>query len=104
MKDGNLNIQWMLRNPVADEVMELVSCSCRKSKYCTNQCLCKSHGLKCTDLCSCNECENGDSDNEDDYSPDEENDDDAEEDDVEKEDDCDNDDYDGDEDEDDDKE
>ena len=49
------------KKPVLDEfIINLVSCNCRKSKCSTNQCVCKNHGLNCTDLCNCNECENND--------------------------------------------
>ena len=58
IKDDVLIIEWMLRKPVPEEIIELISCSCRKSKCDTNHCVCRSHSLKCTDLCSCNECEN----------------------------------------------
>ena len=68
VKDGKLQIQWMLRKPVPDDLIELVSCNCRKSKCSNNQCVCKSHGLPCTDLCNCDICENQSEDNnEDEY-------------------------------------
>ena len=58
IKDGMLQIQWMLRKLVPDELIELISCSCRKSKCLGNQCVCRSHGLPCTDLYNCDYCEN----------------------------------------------
>ena len=33
-----------------------IFCNCRKSKCSTNQCVCKSHVLNCTDLYNFNEC------------------------------------------------
>ena len=58
-EDGTLNVQWMLRNPIPEELMDLIACSCKKTMCATNQCICRSHKLKCTDLCTCkNECEN----------------------------------------------
>ena len=48
----------MLRDPASVEVLQLLSCSCKKSKRLTGACLCKSHGLKCADLCNCTNCEN----------------------------------------------
>ena len=61
MQEGNaLKVQWMLRKPAPDEVLDLISCSCKKSCK-TNSCLCKSHGVECSDLCGCDdECENKD--------------------------------------------
>ena len=73
--DAGMQVVWMLRKPAPDEILELVSCNCGKSKCSTRACICKSHGLNCTDQCSCGECENGcsvdlemndDSDDEDD--------------------------------------
>ena len=59
-----LQIQWMIRNPVPDDVMQLISCHCNKSKCGSNVCMCVSHGLKCTELCQCANCENCDIDSE----------------------------------------
>ena len=39
-------------------VLELVSCSCKKSKCVGGNCSCKTANLVCTDLCQCNECDN----------------------------------------------
>ena len=37
------------------QVLELLSCNC---KQCDDDCLCSSHGLICTDACSCKHCKN----------------------------------------------
>ena len=58
VKDGKLSIQWMLRPPAPEEVLNLISCNCKKSKCQSNLCVCQNHGLKCTDLCNCSNCEN----------------------------------------------
>ena len=58
IKDGLLQIQWMLWKPAPDEIIELISCSCCKSKYLGNQCVCRSHGLPCTNFCNSDSCEN----------------------------------------------
>ena len=58
IKDGLLQIQWMLWKPAPDELIELISCSCCKSKYLGNQCVCRSHGLPCTNFCNSDSCEN----------------------------------------------
>ena len=66
IKDGVLQIQWMLRKPVPDELIQLISCSCRKSKCLGNQCVCRSHGLPCTELCNRDSCESQSEDTSDD--------------------------------------
>ena len=48
----------MLRKPVPDELIELISCSCCTCKCLGNQCVCRSPELLCTDLCNCGSCEN----------------------------------------------
>ena len=65
LQNGELSIVWMLRKPAPDEILELINCNCRKSKCSTQACLCKTHGLKCTDLCGCGICENADNENDD---------------------------------------
>ena len=55
----------MLRKPAPDEILELINFNCRKSKCSTQACLCKTHVLKCTDLCGCGICENADNENDD---------------------------------------
>ena len=54
-----MKIVWMLRNPAPAEILELVACTCKKAKCATQACVCRNHGLKCTDLCGCKDCENG---------------------------------------------
>ena len=71
IKDGMLQIQWMgcgsrLRKSALDELTELISCSCRKSKCLGNHCVCRSHGFPCLDLCNCDSCENQSEDTSDD--------------------------------------
>lgn len=60
------NYGWMLENdnsrdfqprmttlpPAPTAIIELVKCSCSKSR-CASRCSCKSHGLRCTELCQC---------------------------------------------------
>ena len=48
----------MVRKPVPDELIKLISCSCCRSKCLGNQCVCRSPKLLCTDLCNCGSCEN----------------------------------------------
>ncbi|XP_057314196.1 uncharacterized protein LOC130655456 [Hydractinia symbiolongicarpus] len=59
-----LEIIWLLRRPAPDALLEMVSCSCRKSSSCAKEtCVCSSYDLPCTDLCSCN-CVDQGSDND----------------------------------------
>jgi hypothetical protein len=77
MENGVLSIEWMLLPVAPADVLELISCNCVKSMCRTQACVCRSHGLKCTDLCGCGEsCENAvnitsDTDSENDSSEDE---------------------------------
>ena len=48
----------MLRNPIPDGLIEFVSCNCKKTKCKNKQCICVAHGLNCTDMCSCDDCDN----------------------------------------------
>ena len=61
MDEETLSIQWMLLPP-APEVLQLISCNCKKSMCKTAACICVSYGLPCTDLCRCTgdteSCEN----------------------------------------------
>lgn len=43
--------------PAPDAILHLAKCGCAKQKCSTNRCQCRKAGLKCTDLCSCNEDE-----------------------------------------------
>ena len=55
---GDLEIEWMTQNPAPDSILEMVSCSCKRSKCHSASCSCFAHGLKCTDMCNCSQCEN----------------------------------------------
>jgi len=41
-----------------EQVLQLISCGCKKSGCITRGCVCRMHGLPCTDLCNCVSCEN----------------------------------------------
>ena len=59
----------MLRDPAPAEVLQLLSCNCKKNKCSDGTYICHSHGLKCSDLCNCTDCDNckevAESDNDD---------------------------------------
>ena len=75
--DNNSNVVkvvWLGSKPAPEEVLELLSCTCKRACTVDNSC-CLKAGLKCTDMCSV-QCENmvtddgvhyesGDSDSED---------------------------------------
>ena len=46
-----------------DSIHSLVNCKCKKGCE-TNRCSCRKSGLKCTDVCKCCDCKNGDGDQE----------------------------------------
>ena len=55
--EGKLEIRWMLGAPAPDVIMELLSCTCKR--ICSLPlCTCMSNGLKCTDACFLQECDN----------------------------------------------
>eukprot|EP00794_Sanderia_malayensis_P017402 gene17402-19145_t len=43
--DGVLSIQWMILPPAPDDVLQLISCNCKKSACQRGNCVCLSHGL-----------------------------------------------------------
>lgn len=50
-EDGPWQPKWTTLRQAQDECMELISCKCKKS--CSGRCGCRSHDLKCTQLCIC---------------------------------------------------
>lgn len=55
--DGQLEIVWMTRPSAPDSMIECVQCKC-KTGCKTQRCSCLKTGLRCTELCSCNDCQN----------------------------------------------
>jgi hypothetical protein len=50
VNDGNIKIKWLGSKPAPEEVLEMLSCVCKKT--CTiDSCCCLKAGLKCTDMC-----------------------------------------------------
>ena len=60
----------MTQKPAPDSILDLVACNCKKNRCCTENCVCVSHGLKCTDICGCSNCENEVDDVAEDYDDD----------------------------------
>ena len=70
LDDEELKITWMIRPPAPQSLIECVECKC-KTGCSTMRCSCKKADLKCTDLCSCCDCQNeaaGDDDDADESS------------------------------------
>ena len=49
---GELTIVWMTRPCALQSLLECVECGCKSMR-----CSCKKADLKCTDLCSCSDCQ-----------------------------------------------
>ncbi len=58
VSEDSIAIKWLASNPAPDEIMELLSCRCKRSCK-IDLCCCLQAGLKCTDLCA-TECDNMD--------------------------------------------
>ena len=57
-REGRLFAIMTDQLPAPEYSIEMNSCSCKKTKCVKGKCGCSSHGLKCTDLCKCIDCEN----------------------------------------------
>ena len=44
LHEGNLEIQWMLLPPAPEQILNLISCGCKKSSCIIKVCVCKMHG------------------------------------------------------------
>ena len=55
--DSNLVIKWMTGLPAPETVLNLLSCDCRKSCS-APKCACIVNGLKCTQMCRLQDCQN----------------------------------------------
>ena len=58
LEDDILQVQWMLRKPIPDDLLEFISCRYQTSSCSNKKCICVAHGLNCTDLCTCSNCDN----------------------------------------------
>ena len=69
LEDGKLEIKWMLLPPAPPQVLELITCGCKKGCR-SRTCSCVAHGIKCTVLCKCKDCTNSLDDFSDEYASD----------------------------------
>ena len=70
--DDGFHMQWMVRKPALDFVLQSFSCSLKKLSCKTCVCSCSLHGLQCTQVCQCLNCENQKKDEDRDLSDDQE--------------------------------
>ena len=50
IRDNQIKINWMATKPSPNEILELLSCGCRKSCI-ASKCCCMKARLPCTDMC-----------------------------------------------------
>ena len=60
LHDNELEIDWMNMQPAQESILELSTCTCKKSKcevvgHASNNC-CVFWGIPCTELCTCKNC------------------------------------------------
>ena len=48
---NSINIKWLSSKTAPEEVLELISCTCKRSCT-TSDCSCWAAGLNCTDMCT----------------------------------------------------
>ena len=58
MHNGRLRIIWNELPIAPDSILRQVACACKKSKCIRGRCVCNAHQMKCSELCSCKDCEN----------------------------------------------
>ena len=57
LENSQFTIDWMTIPPAPDSILEFLSCNCTKSCD-SNRCICRTNGLKCTDMCKLKDCSN----------------------------------------------
>jgi len=55
--NGHININWLFGPPAPEAVLKFLSCKCKR-KCVVPTCQCIGNGLKCTDACFLQACEN----------------------------------------------
>ena len=55
--DGELVIDWMKGSPAPEAVLQLLACKCERTCKLPD-CTCLANGLKCTDMCRLQTCDN----------------------------------------------
>ena len=54
---NSITVNWLTLLPAPQQLLELVSCSCKKGCS-TGLCSCCRNGMPCTDVCQCVDCTN----------------------------------------------
>ena len=62
LEEGQLAVRWSTKELAPDILLKEVFCKCKKTGCSSAKCSCKTHGLKCTELCQCNQCTNFETD------------------------------------------
>ncbi|KAL7387197.1 hypothetical protein ABVT39_019818 [Epinephelus coioides] len=55
--DGQFTLEWIRGSPAPEAVLQLLSCNCSR-RYKLPECQCMSNGLKCTNQCKLQTCDN----------------------------------------------
>jgi len=72
LKENELFIHWMSRDPAPQSVLLNIRCKCGSSRCHTKKCSCLSANLSCTDMFLCQNCDNMNDSNETSYDSDDE--------------------------------
>ena len=57
-EENDLVVVWITQPVAPDSVMNLITCSCKKTSCIQGKCSCYMNGIKCSELCNCISCEN----------------------------------------------
>lgn len=58
VKDGDLIISWMTKDPAPQQILGSLHCGCKTGTCTGGRCSCHKADLACTDLCKCVHCDN----------------------------------------------
>ena len=58
VKNGELNITWMTKDPAPKSILEVLHCGCKSGTCTGGRCSCHKADFSCTELCKCTNCEN----------------------------------------------
>jgi len=55
--DAQLVVHWISSQPAPQAILDLLACNCTK-KCNLPRCVCMTNGLKCTEMCRLQDCDN----------------------------------------------